>query len=84
MAAWIDPRKPPEDAHANQEMEHASRGTRALVAILASCLMSNAGETARADDGSYPAASTGIQLKTAKGNEGSEHLSVLDVAQADL
>ena len=72
-----------------RERVSARRGSRALVAALAACVMCCASESANAGDsnagdGAYPADSTGNLVKTRTGVERSEPLFVLDAMPADL
>ena len=73
----------------NEQKERVSRGSWALVAVLALCLMSSAGGSAkagdiRANDGAYPAVSSGSLEPTTIGGEESEHLVVQDTTPADI
>lgn len=67
----------------------ASRGSGALVVVLAACMMSSLGESANAGginaiDGLYPAATAGDLLKTTAVDEGSEPFFVLGTTPTDL
>ena len=66
-----------------------SRGSGALVVVLAACMMSCLSESANAGeinaiDGAYPAATTGHLLKTTAVGEGSEPFFVLGTKPTDL